>query len=275
MRGSPLMTAVAPATIGTAAALAADKIACGYGARTVLSAVSLRLAPGEMVALLGRNGCGKSTLLRCLSGVLAPSAGTVTLDGVPLTRAPRRDVARTLAVVPQELRVPFAFSVREVVELGRAPYARFLQPPGESDRRAVDDALAAADLLELADRTFQQLSGGEQQRTAVAMALAQEPRVLLLDEPTVHLDIAHQIGILALMRGLCVERGLAVLAAMHDINLACLYFDRLLILGEGALLASGTPDAIVAPALIERAFGTRVAVGRHPYLDVPQVSLWP
>jgi len=263
-----------PANIGRraepalAAALEARDLAGGYGARPILRGVSLAVAAGEAVALLGRNGCGKSTLLRLLGGVLTPQAGAVTLRGTPLAALPRRAVARTLAVVAQELSVPFAFSVREVVELGRAPYARFLQAPDAADRRAVDRALAATDLIDLAGRTFQQ-------RVAVAMALAQEPRVLLLDEPTVHLDIAHQLGLLSLIRRLCREEGLAVLAAMHDINLACLYFDRFVVLGEGTTLAVGAPAEVLSPELVERAFGTRVVVGRHPCLDVPQVSLLP
>ena len=258
-----------------APALAAHALACGYGAENVLADVSLSVAAGEMVALLGRNGSGKSTLLRCLAGVLAPRAGRVELCGRPLAATPRRAVARLLAVVPQELHVPFAFTVREVADLGRAPYARFMGGPDARDRAAVERALAVTDLLELAERPFQQISGGEQQRAAVAMALAQQARVLLLDEPTVHLDIAHQMALLALVRELCRERGLAVLAAMHDINLACLYFDRLVVLGEGTLLAAGALDSIVTADLIERAFGTRVAVSRHPRLPVPQVSLLP
>jgi iron complex transport system ATP-binding protein len=256
-------------------ALAAHGLSCGYDGQAVLRGIDLAVASGEMVALLGRNGCGKSTLIRCLGGVLTPLEGSVSLLGTPLDSLSRRDVARTLAVVPQELSVPFAFSVREVVELGRAPYARFLQSPGLADRHAVDDALAVTDLAALADRPYQQISGGEQQRVALAMALAQEARVLLLDEPTVHLDIAHQVALLAVLRRLCRERGLAVLAAMHDINLSCLYFDRSAVLGEGALLAAGPPAAVVTPDLVERAFGTRVVVAPHPALNVPQVSLLP
>ena len=256
-------------------ALEATNLACGYGARAVLRGVDIGVGQGEMVALLGRNGCGKSTLIRCLAGVLAPLDGAVSLLGAPLAGRSRRETARTLAVVPQELSVPFAFSVREVVDLGRAPYARFLQQPDAEDRRAVEDALAATDLAALAGRIYQTLSGGEQQRTALAMALAQRPRALLLDEPTVHLDIAHQLALLGVLRRLCREEGLAVLAAMHDINLSCLYFDRMAVLGEGTLLASGSPAAVVTPALVERAFGTPVVVTSHPTLDTPQVSLLP
>ena len=255
--------------------LAAVGLACGYGGHAVLRDVDLIVERGESVALLGRTGCGKSTLLRCLAGVLAPLDGAVRLQGVPLASMQRRQIARTLAVVAQETLVPFAFSVREVVELGRVPYARFLGFPDADDRRAVDTALATTDLGALADRPYHRTSGGEQQRGAVAMGLAQEPALLLLDEPTVHLDIAHQMSVLGLMRRLCRTQGLGALAAMHDINLACLYFDRLLVLGEGTVLASGTPHEILSPALIERAFGTRVAVGRHPVLDIPQVSLLP
>lgn len=255
--------------------LAAECLVCGYGDHIVLCGVNLRLAAGEMVALLGRNGCGKSTLLRCLGGALPALGGEIVLGGVPLRLLPRRAAARAMAVVPQEMRVPFAFTVREVVELGRAPYARFLAPPDAADRRAVAEALAAADLAGLADRTFQQLSGGEQQRVALAVALAQEPAVLLLDEPTVHLDLAHQMALLDLARRHCAGRGLAVLAAMHDINLAALYFDRLLVLGEGGVLAAGVPQAVITEPLIERAFGTRVLVRPHPAIGVPQISLLP
>lgn len=269
------MSAHGPASALAPAVLAAERLRCGYGDDSVLAGVSLDLAPGEMVALLGRNGSGKSTLLRCLGGALPVQAGVVRLQGMALGAWDRRRAARVLAVVPQEIRVPFAFSVREVVDLGRAPHARFLHMPSSEDLRAVDDALQAAGLADLAGRTFQRLSGGEQQRVALAMALAQRPQVLLLDEPTVHLDLAHQQHLLATVRGLCAAQGLAVLAAMHDVNLSALYFDRLLVLGEGTLLAGGTPREMLTPELIARAFGTHVVVGRHPVLDLPQVSLLP
>lgn len=269
------LTAVAGTVATGQPILAARGLACGYGSSPVLRAVDLDLRPGEMVALLGRNGSGKSTLLRCLAAVLPALAGEVTIDTVPLQRMGRRALARLLAVVPQDLHVPFPFSVREVVELGRTPYARFLALPTAEDARAVQTALQATDLHDLADRSFQQLSGGEQQRVALAMALAQEPHVLLLDEPTVHLDLAHQAALLALVRKLCATQGLAVLAAIHDINLAALYFDRLLVLAEGGLLVSGTPWEVVTAELVERTFGARVAVSRHPTLDAPQISLLP
>ena len=264
-----------PAPAFAPVVLAAEGLRCGYGRERVLEDVSLDLAQGEMVALLGCNGSGKSTLLRCLGGALPAQAGTVRLQGMALAAWDRRRAARVLAVVPQEMRVPFAFSVREVVELGRAPHARFLHTPDGEDREAVEEALEVAGLADLADRLFQRLSGGEQQRVALAMALAQRPQVLLLDEPTVHLDLAHQQQLLATVRRLCAEQGLAVLAAMHDVNLSALYFDRLLVLGDGTLLATGTPHKVLTPEVIACAFGTRVVVTRHPVLDLPQVSLLP
>jgi iron complex transport system ATP-binding protein len=228
-----------------------------------------------MVALLGRNGCGKSTLLRCLAGIVPATTGTVTLGGNPVASHNRRALAKRLAVVAQELLVPFAFSVREVVELGRTPYARFLALPSIDDHRAVQAALKACDLDGLANSTFQQLSGGEQQRVALAMALAQEPEVLLLDEPTMHLDLAHQISLLALVRRLCAERGMAVLAAMHDINLSALFFDHVLVLDGGTMVASGDPRDVITAPLVAQVFGSRVAVFPHPILGVPQIVLLP
>jgi iron complex transport system ATP-binding protein len=253
--------------------LEARDLSCGYGAHPVLHDITLQLFRGEMVALLGRNGSGKSTLLRCLAGALAPIAGAVIVDGETGHTRDRKALARRLAVVAQELSVPFAFSAREVVELGRAPYARFLGLPDAEDKRAVDRAIGECDLDAIQGKVFQRLSGGEQQRVALALALAQEPDILLLDEPTVHLDLAHQVSLLALARRLCAERGLSVLAAMHDINLAALCCDRVAIIGEGSMVALGLPADVLTVPLIERVFGTRVAIVPHPDNGLPQVLL--
>lgn len=256
-------------------ALAARGLACGYGGQAILSNLSFSLARGEVVALLGRNGCGKSTLLKTLAGVLPSLGGSMEIGGADPRHMDRRALARRLAMVPQKLDLPFAFSVREIVELGRAPYARFLAPSSLADERAVRQALAACDLESLAGRSYQHLSGGEQQRVALALALAQEPEILLLDEPTVHLDLAHQVALLALVRRLSREQGLAVLAAMHDINLAALYFDRLLVLADQGLAAAGMAAEVVSAAMVERAFGVRVLVRPHPVAGVPQIVLLP
>jgi iron complex transport system ATP-binding protein len=255
--------------------LEARGLTCGYGALPVLTAVDLCLSRGETIALLGRNGSGKSTLIRTLAGVLPALSGSVTVDGLPIKQHDRRALSRRLAVVPQKMDVPFAFSVREIVELGRAPHARFLGLPNEADARAVESALNACDLQALSAHPFQQISGGEQQRVALAMALAQEPEILLLDEPTVHLDLSHQVSLLDLVRRLRTSRGLGVIAAMHDVNLSALYFDRILLLGEGAPLAMGTPLEVLTAAAIERAFSTRVEVFPHPRTGTPQIVLVP
>jgi iron complex transport system ATP-binding protein len=247
----------------------------GYGAAPVLCDVSLALARGEMVALLGRNGAGKSTLLRLLSGVLTPSGGAVCLDGVPLACLGRRQIARRLGVVPQEVHVPFAFTVREVVALGRTAHVPLLHGESTRDRHAVERALHLLELEPLAARPYNGLSAGERQRAVLAMALAQEPRVLLLDEPTVHLDLAHQLSVLELVRGQNRSEGLAVLAAVHDLNLAALFFDRLVLLKDGHIVADGPPAAVVTAEAVHDVFGTAVAVYHHPTAGVPQMTLLP
>ncbi len=262
-----------PDPIAQRALLQARGLACGYERRPVLDGIDLSLVRGESVALLGRNGCGKSTLLRTLAGVLPAIAGSVTVDGIPVRHYERRALSRRLAVVPQKMEVPFSFSAREIVELGRAPHTHFLGLPSASDERAVTAALEACDLQALAARPFQQLSGGEQQRVALAMAMAQEPEILLLDEPTVHLDLAHQVALLELVRRSSSVRGLGVIAAMHDVNVSALYFDRLVLLAEGTILAAGTPREVLSPAMIQRTFGTRVEMFEHPRTGVPQIVL--
>ena len=257
------------------AMLAAERVSFSYAGAEVLREVTLRLHAGEMTALLGRNGAGKSTLLRLLSGALTPSRGAVFLDGASLARLPRKAVARRLAVVPQEVQVPFAFTVREVVSLGRTAHVPFLQGESARDRRAVENALDLLDLPALADRPYNTLSGGERQRAVLAMALAQQPSVLLLDEPTVHLDLAHQMEVLRLIRRLHGAGGLAVLAAVHDLNLAALHFDRLLLLKDGRIVADGPPQAVLTAESIYDVFGAAVQVDAHPTTGTPRITLLP
>lgn len=255
--------------------LSAENIAFGYGATAVLNGVSLQAHSGEAVALLGRNGAGKSTLLRLLSGVLAPAHGAILFRGTPLQRLSRRTLALQLAVVPQDMHVPFAFTTREVVALGRTAHVPFLHGESARDRAAVQDALSLLDLDALAERTYNSLSGGERQRAILAMALAQEPIILLLDEPTVHLDLAHQLAILRIVRALTRKQGLAVLAAVHDLNLAALLFDRLIFLADGRVVVDGPPDAVMTAETVYEVFGARVSIYRHPTAGVPQVTLLP
>jgi iron complex transport system ATP-binding protein len=265
--------------------LAAHQVDFAYGDRTVLHDADIVLHTGDLVALVGPNGSGKTTLLKLLCGILAPKAGRVIWNGSDLRTLQRRRVARQIALVPQELNIPFAFTVAEIVGLGRTPHMRPLAGESNRDRLAVMQALDLTETKELADRFFGELSGGEQQRVALAMALAQiadsvlgsvAPSVLLLDEPTVHLDINHQIEILELIHKLNRERGLTVLATMHDLNLASLFFDRLILLNEGRIVTDGTPQAVLSKERVENVFHTGVVVQPHPTLaHVPHIVLLP
>lgn len=230
--------------------------------RAVLRSVDLAVPRGELVALVGTNGSGKTTLLRLLTGVLRPDAGEVSFDGRRVTDWRRLDLARRVAVLPQQLDLPAGFRVAELVEMGRAPHARRLFASTEADEQAVIRALADADALDLADRFAEELSGGERQRLLVAMALAQEPDLLLLDEPTLHLDLAHQVALLTAIRRLRDQRGLTVLAVLHDLNLAAAFAPRIAVLDEGRVVADGTPDEVLSPDLVRRVFGVAMDEAR-------------
>ncbi|GER85370.1 ABC transporter [Thermogemmatispora aurantia] len=232
----------------------------GYGLQPIFFDVCLKLAAGEMVGLLGPNGSGKTTLLRLLSGVLRPTQGKIWLQGRELGRWRRRELARVVAVVPQELHIPFDFTVEQLVALGRLPFVGLLGSYGPQDHARIEEAMRVTGVMTLAERPFNELSGGERQRVLVAMALAQQPRLLLLDEPTAHLDIRYQIEVLELVQRLNREHGLTVLAAMHDLNLAARYFPRLVLFQRG-IVADGTPAAVLEPRLLSRVYGIAVQVG--------------
>ncbi|GAC1400575.1 MAG: ABC transporter ATP-binding protein [Chloroflexota bacterium] len=269
-------SAVAPPTPSRAVtcSLEARGLTVRFGRRRVLQGCTLAVAPGTMTALLGRDGAGKSTLLRCLSGVLAPRDGSVLLEGRPLRQFRRHEIARIIAVVPQDVTMPFSFTVREMVGLGRTPYIPVLAGPTHHDDAVVEETVTRLGLRDLAAQRFEDLSAGERQRVVLAMALAQQPRLLLLDEPTAHLDVAHQLEALALLRVLHAE-GLTVLATMHDLNLAALAFDRLLLLHDGRVIAAGTPREVLTEQTIWTVYGTQARITTHPTRDVPQVTLIP
>ena len=237
-------------------------VVAGYpsagGGRRVLNGASLVVERGEMVAVLGANGTGKTTLLRIAAGTLRPSAGTVRLFGRPIDSWKRSELARRVAVLPQSTELPDGFTVAEVVALGRIPHARRLFALEPSDHDAVTAALEDADAAELAGRGVSELSGGERQRVLVAMALAQEPELLLLDEPTLHLDLAHQLALVRLLERLRVARGITVVAVLHDLNLAATFADRAILLHEGRTLPAGTTDRPIDPEKVRVAFGVRV-----------------
>ncbi len=237
-----------------------DGVTFGYEREPLLYDVRQQVSAGEMVGLLGPNGSGKTTLLRLISGVLRPQKGRVLFEGRDLSQWGRRGIAQRIAVVPQELYMPFAFTVEQMVSLGRTPFIHFLGSPTKRDRQVVQNAMQAADIAPLAQRVFNELSGGERQRVLIAMALAQEPKLLLLDEPTAHLDIKYQVETLELVQHLNRELGVTVIAAMHDLNLAARYFPRLLLFQRG-IVADAGPAEVLQPELLSRVYGINVQVG--------------
>ncbi|MBC7263329.1 MAG: heme ABC transporter ATP-binding protein [Chloroflexi bacterium] len=256
--------------------LYARGVSFSYYDGDVLSDVTLKLQCGELVGLIGPNGSGKTTLLKLLSGLLKPKAGAVYLGGRDVRYIPRREMARRIAVVPQDLNVPFAFTVHELVMMGRTPYIRAWRGESKRDRVVVERVMEATGTIELAERPFNELSGGEQRRVVIAMALAQEPEILLLDEPTVHLDINHQVEMLELIKRLNAGDKVTVLAAIHDLNLAALYFERLVLLNRGRLVVDGPPERVLNEFTLRGVFGADVRVLEHPTCQgVPQITVLP
>lgn len=242
-----------------------------YDSAPLLQEIDLQVERGDMVALVGPNGAGKSTLLRCLARALRPRAGVVLLDGQDIGRLPVRQIARRVGVVPQVQTLDFDFTVEEVVAMGRYPHLGRLGRPGPHDFRAVREAMDATRTSGVSGRPVTALSGGEQQRVAIARALAQEPQLLLLDEPTAHLDIRYQVEVMELLARLNREKALTVIAAVHDLNLAARYFRRFVLMTGGRVLATGTAREVLRPDLIRRAYGVEVVVIDHPVLGCPVV----
>jgi iron complex transport system ATP-binding protein len=243
--------------------LHAREIRADYGAGEVLRGVDLDAGAGEVVALVGPNGAGKSTLLRVFAGLLRPSSGRVSIDGLDVFSLDRGAVARRVAVVPQVFETLFPFTVREVVALGRTSRLGPLGRLGTIDIRAVTRALEELGSLDLADRRIDRISGGERQRAVLAMALAQEADVLLLDEPTAHLDPAHQRATLEHVARLARERGLTVVAVLHDLNLASALASRVVVLEQGAIVRDGDPRDVITASLVRDVFGPGLNVITH------------
>lgn len=237
-------------------------VAAGYrtasGERHVLESVDLELRRGEMAALLGANGSGKTTLLGVMAGTIRPTAGSVELFGRPLQSWSRVEVARAVAVSPQALELPAGFRVSEVVAMGRTPHRGSWFGWEPDDRRAVAEALRDADAESLADRPVTELSAGERQRVLIALALAQEPELLLMDEPTTHLDVAHAAALLASLSRLQRARGVTVVVVVHDLVLAAMWAPRVVVLDAGRVAADGPPDDALRPDVVQRAYGVAV-----------------
>jgi iron complex transport system ATP-binding protein len=240
-----------------------EGVHAGYGARPVLHGVDLQLRAGEVLGVIGPNGAGKSTLVHVISKVLAVRSGSVWVDGAPLESYGRRALARRMAVMPQAATLPDGFLAIEVVRMGRTPFVRAWRGPGPDDEAEVERAMRQTGVWGLAERPVDQLSGGERQRVVLARALAQRPRVLVLDEPTSHLDLRYQAELLRAARLAAVD-GVGVLLVLHDLNLAARACDRMLLLTEGRVVAAGTVAQVLVRSRLERAYRTEVDVFDSP-----------
>lgn len=231
-----------------------EGLTCQLGAIRALDAITLSIGAATLHGLVGPNGSGKTTLLRAIAGVVPPAAGRVLVEGLPPHLAAAPVLARRMAVLPQHPVAPLGVTVREAVSWGRIPHLGRLAAPGPDDLRAIDRALEATGVQHLEGRSVETLSGGERQRALIARALAQEPRILLLDEPTAHLDVAHQVEVMAVLRRLAHD-GLTVVVALHDLRLAADYCDLVTLLARGRLLASGAATDVLTASLVREAYG--------------------
>jgi len=260
-----------PATGTGRARLSGRELTVAYGDRAVVRDLDLDVLDGTVTAVIGPNGCGKSTLLRALGRLMPVRGGHVLLDGHRIDRMPTREVARLLGILPQSPIAPEGITVGDLVALGRHPHQAWYRQWSSDDEQAVAEALAWTELSELADRPVDTLSGGQRQRAWISMALAQGTDLLLLDEPTTYLDLAHQIDVLDLVERLHAEWGRTVVMVLHDLNLAARYADRLVAMRDGRIVASGPPAEVLTPDLLEQTFSLRAQVLQDPVTGTPMV----
>ncbi|KIQ19064.1 ABC transporter [Rhodococcus sp. MEB064] len=251
--------------------LVADNISVGYGDRIVIDSLDLEVHTGVITTVIGPNGCGKSTLLRALGRLLSPRQGQVTLDGKAIGHMKTKDVARTLGVLPQSPIAPEGLTVADLVARGRHPHQSWIRQWSRDDESEVARALQLTGIEDLAERPVDQLSGGQRQRAWISMALAQGTDVLLLDEPTTYLDLAHSIEVLDLVDRMHDEMGRTVVMVLHDLNLAVRYSDRLVVMHEGKIVASGTPSEVISEKMLADVFGLTAAVIDDPVSDRPLI----
>ncbi|MFD8080196.1 ABC transporter ATP-binding protein [Kitasatospora sp. NPDC059722] len=259
------------ATAGGTNRLATHGLGLRYGDRVIVDGLDLELPGGAVTAIVGPNACGKSTLLRGLVRLLDPAAGTVTLDGSDIHRMPSRALAKRLGLLPQQPVTPEAITVESLVRLGRYPHQRMLSPWSRADQAAVEDALARTGTAELRDQQVDRLSGGQRQRAWIALALAQDTDLLLLDEPTTFLDLRHQLDVLDLVADLHEEAGRTVVMVLHDLGQAARYADHLVVLKDGRLAAAGAPSEVLTAELVEAVFQVPCRVVPDPETGTPLI----
>ncbi|MFD3978936.1 ABC transporter ATP-binding protein [Streptomyces griseus] len=251
--------------------LRAEGLHLGYDDRAVVSGLDLAVPPGRITAIVGANACGKSTLLRALARLLAPREGAVSLDGRALHTIPTRELAQRLGILPQAPVAPEGLTVIDLVNRGRSPHQTWWRQWTKADEQAVHDALAATGTTDLADRAVDELSGGQRQRAWIAMAVAQGTPVLLLDEPTTYLDLAHQIDVLDLVVDLNRREGRTIVMVLHDLNQACRYADHVIAMKKGDIVAEGAPADVITAETVEDVFGLRCQVTTDPVSRTPLV----
>ena len=252
-------------------ALEARGLTLGYDGRVVIDSLDLQIERGSITTLVGANGCGKTTLLKSLGRILKPSAGSVALGGSPIASMSTKSVARQLAMLPQSPSAPPGISVRDLVLRGRNPHQTWARSWSPEDAAAVDSALEATGLGDVADRDVASLSGGQRQRVWIALVVAQQADVLLLDEPTTFLDLTHQLDVLRLVRKINREAGATVVMVLHDLSLAARYSDRLVVLHNGSIVADGSPADVLTPEILRLAFDLNARVIPDPITGTPLV----
>ena len=257
---------------GTSLAISAQALSYEVDAKALLSNVDLHAKRGQFVGLIGPNGAGKTTLLRALAGILHYRDGVVMLEGTDLKDTTPKEIAKTLGLVPQIAPYTHGFTALELVVMGRYPHIGRFQIEGKEDGRIARNAMKLTETEQFADRTLDTLSGGERQRIFVSRALAQQPRILLLDEPTSNLDVLHQLKVLGLVRRL-VDGGLTAVAAIHDLHMAARYCDQLVLMKDGRVLVQGSPEEVLTPEIMESAFGVKASVYRDPITDSLTMTL--
>jgi len=251
--------------------LSAVDLDLGYGERQIVHSLSVNIPTGQVSVIIGANGCGKSTLLRGLARLINPSGGRVLLDGRSIATLPSKEVAKIMGLLPQAPTAPEGITVADLVGRGRYPHQGWFRRWTADDDRAVAEALAATDIVELAGRPIEEMSGGQRQRVWIAMALAQETDLLLLDEPTTYLDLTHQVEVLDLLTDLNRRRGTTIVIVMHDLNLAARYADHLIAMCDGQIVAQGKPAEVVTAETVDRVFGMQARIITDPVSETPMI----